>query len=927
VGRAQRRLLVRRAAAGHAADRVAQLNPARGFGLDGAVVPGLLLLVARDLALHDPPRVLAWRLAHDARLAAAFGWLGPLVPAPSGAWDRDPIALALAGLATLLALAYAALAAAGARARARAAVIALGALVLVVLPSAALVAMGVAGERPYGQDGGVVQLPLALDRILSGQSPYAADYSATMLGRQARVSSFWDELGGNPILRHHAYLPGTHLVMLPFHLASKAAFGSFDPRVVTLLFYLLSVLLAARLPAGDDARLAAAGVAALNPLLYWHQIFGANDLVFVSMLLAAVLLARAERRVASGALLGLACATKQLAWPFAPFLLAALAGARSFRDFGAAPAWRRLAAPAAAALLVFALVVAPVALLDLRAFWADVFVYNAGLKGGDNYPIGGTPGFGAANFLVYFGCVRDLRDYFPFSVFFPPLAALGLVLLRAQLRDGRPEWALATGGTALVAALYVSRVVHPNYLIAAALCLPLAALATRRGADLALAPLLLLAVAVEVVENAVFRTTWEQLSAAGLLARASGLAAALAPRAGPSLTHDPLGLLVGATAAGLGVLYLSLAVCAAGRRARLVTLGAAFVLVVALPTLLLSWISNRTGLVRAQDPTVVQLEADAGRLVERHSPFTAPPETAPLGREAYSSSFRLDPPAELLPQSPLLPPGLSVSTAAARALGMRDPRVLSLAALLVLAGALAAVFDGAARLSIVAVALFAPPLALGTVLGAPVAASLAALVAAWTAGRTGHARVAGALLGVAAALDHRTLLAAPFLLPVGAHPRMGRGVVAAVAAYVAVVAPVALLDLRAFLARVSEPAPTGPGLGLANLLAYRGAEGVATTLVPLGTLVALGALLWLLTRRWSAVARAGLAALVGIVLAPALGADAVAVPIVLLALGAFGSASHERESEADGQNEGPGETDTARTNAGGTELEGGRLAP
>jgi hypothetical protein len=50
------------------------------------------------------------------------------------------------------------------------------------------------------------------------------------------VSSFWDELGGNPILRHHAYLAGNAPVMLPFHLASKAVFGFFDPRCVTLLF-------------------------------------------------------------------------------------------------------------------------------------------------------------------------------------------------------------------------------------------------------------------------------------------------------------------------------------------------------------------------------------------------------------------------------------------------------------------------------------------------------------------------------------------------------------------------------------------------------------------------------------------------------------------------------------------------------------------
>ena len=886
-----------RAAAGHAADRVAQLKPARGFGLDGAVVPGLLLLVARDLALYDPPRVLAWRLAHDARLAAAFAWLGPLAPAPSGAWDRDPVALALAALATLLALAYAALAAAGARARARAVVIALGALALVVLPSAALVAIGVAGERPYGQDGGVVQLPLALDRILAGQSPYAADYSDTMLGRQARVSSFWDELGGNPILRHHAYLPGTHLVMLPFHVASRAAFGSFDPRVATLLFYLLSVLLAARLPAGDDARLAAAGVAALNPLVYWHQIFGANDVVFVAMLLAAVLLARAERRVAAGALLGLACATKQLAWPFAPFLLAALAGARAFRDWASASTWRRLAPPLGAAAAVFLLVVAPIALLDLHAFWADVFVYNAGLKGGDNYPIGGTPGFGAANFLVYFGCVRDLRDYFPFSVFFPLLAALGLLLLRAQMRDGRPEWALATGSTALLATLYFSRVVHPNYLIAAALSLPLAVLATRRGAELALAPLLLLALAVEVVENAVLRTTWEQLSDAGFVARASGLAAALAPRAGPSLTRDPLGLLLGATAAGLGILCLSLAVTGAGRRAHLGVLGAAFALAVGAPTLLLAFVSTRTGLVRAQDPTPVQLEADAGRLAERRSPFTPPPESTPRGREAYSSSFRLDPPAEFVPRSPLVPPGLSVLTVAARGLGARDPRALSLVALVALAAALAASLDGVARVAAGAIALLAPPLALGTVLGAPVAASLAGLVAAWAVGRAGHHRAAGVLLGLAMALDHRALLAAPFLLPGGARPRGARAVVAAAVAYGAVVAPVALLDLPAFLARVLSAAPAGPGLGLANLLAYRGAEGVATALAPVGTLAAIGTVVWLLTRRWSALARAAIATLTGIVVAPAVGADAVAAPIVLLALAAFASAEGQGETE------------------------------
>ena len=516
-------------------------SPGRRFPLDGAVVPGLLLLLARDLALHDPLRVLAWRLTHDSRLAEAAGPFAALLPAATGALDRDPLAQALAAVAVLCALGYAALAAFDARPALRAMAIGAATLLLVVGPSAAFVAIGQAAERPYGQDGGVVQLPLAIDKILAGESPYGADYSGTILAKQARASSFWDEWGGNPILRHHAYLPGTHLLMAPFQLLSRAVLGFFDPRLVTLLFYGLAIVLAARVPREAPARLAAAGVAALNPLVYWHQVFGANDVMFVTMLLGVVLLARRERRVPAAALLGLACATKQLAWPFAPFLLLALSGARSFSELLPAAAWKRLLAPIAVLLAVFLAVVAPVAALDFRAFWGDIVVYNVGLPGGDNYPLGGTPGFGFANFLIYFGRVASLRDYFPFSVFYALLIPLGLLLVRSQLRSGRVEWALATGSAALVASLYFSRVVHPNYLIPAAILLPLAVLALRRAPDLALAPLLLLAVAVEISENALLRTTWEQAAAAELPRRLGGLWATLAPRCRASAVERSAG--------------------------------------------------------------------------------------------------------------------------------------------------------------------------------------------------------------------------------------------------------------------------------------------------------------------------------------------------------------------------------------------------
>ena len=870
--------------------RKRRLSTPRPPGVDGAVVPGLLLLLARDMALHDPPRVLAWRLTHDPRVAEAAGWLGPLLPAPGGWLDRDPVALLLAALATLLALAYALLAAAGGRPAARAGVIGLGAVLLVALPSAAFIGMGAATDRPYGQDGGVVQLPLAIDRILAGESPYGADYSSTILARQARVSSFWDELGGNPILRHHAYLPGTHLVMLPFHLAGRALFGGFDPRVVTLLFYALVTALAARFPVSVEGRLCASGIAALNPLVYWHQIFGANDLVFVAMVLGAVLLARARRRVDAGLLLGLACATKQLAWPFAPFLLVALSGARSFADLAGAAAWRRLCGPAAAAAAVFVAVVAPVAALDFRAFWGDIVVYNVGLPGGDNYPFGGTPGFGFANYLLYFGRVVDLRDYFPFSVFYALLVPLGFLLLRAQLRDGHPEWALATGSTALVASLYFSRVVHPNYLIPVAVVLPLAVLARRRGADVALAPLLLLALAVEVAESAVFRTAWEQAAAADLPARVGGMAAALAPKTGPSLTKDPLGLLFSATAAGFGVLYLALAVCGAPRRLRMAVTAAAATFTIGVPAVVLAGIGSRTGVVRAQDPAVVQAQADGGRLLAGRSPYSPPFEASPRGRQAVSESFRIDPPEELLPSRPLLPPGPSVLAGLARAVGVRDMRLVAVFALGVLAAVAAVGFEGRRRRAVLALALLAGPMALGTVLGSPVALSLAALVGAWAAGRQGVGLGVGLLAGAAVALDHRAALVVPFLMHVpGSRGTALKAVAGALIAYLSMVAPVAFLDPGAFVSRLGERAVPGPGLGLFNLLAYRGAEASAGALVlaALAPLLSLGIALWLLRRTWPPLALAGSASLVGILLAPTASAEAVAVPLMLLGLAAM----------------------------------------
>jgi Glycosyltransferase family 87 len=657
------------------------------------------------------------------------GGLALLAPRPSGELDRDPIALLLAALAVGLALLYLVLALGGARARTRALVLGLAASLLVMAPTAAFVAMGAATDRPYGQDGGVVQLPLAIDRILSGQSPYGADYSGTILGKEARVSSFWEPYGGNPILHHHAYLPGTHLLSLPFHLGGRALFGFSDPRFVSLAAWLGAIALAARLVSGPERKLAAAALVAVNPLVYWQQIFGANDIVFVALLLGAVALARAERPILAGAVLGLACATKQLAWPFAPFLLGHLSGAASWRELQSRPALRRLLRPALAAAAVFAVVVLPVAALDFRAFYGDIVAYNVGLPGGDNYPLGGTPGFGFANFLIYFGRVASLRDYVPFGFFYLLLVPLGLLLLGRQLRDGRAVTVLFSGSVALLASIYFSRVAHPNYLIAAAILLPLAALSGSISAEAVLAPLLLLALGVEIAENAVFRTTWEQAAAANLPARLGGLASMLAPRAGPALTTDPLGLLFSATAAGLAIVSLVAAAVGARARWRLLLVAIAAVLIVAVPAIVLVTVGDRTGIRRGQDPWIVQVPADAARLAGAESPYTKPLPTSPRGREAWATSFRLEPPRELLPERPLVPAGAAALAVPARAIGWRDPRLLSMAGLVLILVLVSRVVPDD-RLGVVfASTALVPAVACGVVFGSPALLPLTALVA------------------------------------------------------------------------------------------------------------------------------------------------------------------------------------------------------
>ncbi len=677
---------------------------------------------------------------------------------------------------------------------------------------------------------------------------------------------------------------------MPFYIASKAALGVFDARFVTLVAYLLATWLAALLFETGPHRLMAAGIAALNPLVYWHQIFGANDLLFVALLLAAWLAVARGRPRLAGLLLGLACATKQLAWPFAPFLLLHLSGARQWSEILARETWRRLRGPLWLAAVTFAAVVGPVAALDPKAFYADIVVYNVGLPGGDNYPLGGTPGFGFANFLIYFGRVSSLREYFPFGVFYVLLVPLGLLLVREQFRDGGLPRAFLNGSLALLASLYFSRVVHPNYLIPLAVILPLAVLARGRGVDGAVVPLSLLAIGVGAVENGVFRLTWDQAVATSWPKTLTGFAAALIPRSAAGLTADPIGLGFSALAAGLALVYLMVSALGGPRRLRLALVALAALLVVALPTVLVVSISERTG-IRGQDSWLVQAQADADRLRSGVSPYAEPPADRPEGREAWSSSFRLEPARLLVPDRPTVPLGTAVLVAGVQTLGHRDPRWIVLLALAA-AGALlvrSAPAEGRPlALGMVTVVL---PVAFGAIFGTPVACAALLVSAAGPASAQSRPVLAGVLLAVAAAMSGLVWAALPFfLLPFFGEESpasIRRRGIAFVTTLLALGLPVALLDPRSFSHALARAGEMAPGLGLVNVVLYLGAENepVSRMFFAAAPLIVLAVVVWL----WRVgggrpEGRAAVAALLCLLLIPSVTPEAVALPILLAAL-------------------------------------------
>jgi hypothetical protein len=314
----------------------------------------------------------------------------------------------------------------------------------------------------------------------------------------------------------------------------------------------------------------------------------------------------------------------------------------------------------------------------------------------------------------------------------------------------------------------------------------------------------------------------------------------LAPRAGPTLTRDPLGLLFSAIACGLGIALLVAGALRAQRRWRARVLGLAVVLLAIVPTWIVMTVGRVSGTPRVQDEWAAKAwpETDGAR---------------PSLREAWSVSFRKDPPGPLPTETPT--PGARALARALGALGMRDPRLLTLLAAVAVALLIARLGPGDTALERVAASVVLPPALVGAVFGS------------------------GALVMFALALGVTGVAARYARRPVG--PVLA-GVIAALV----------ITGAASRLIGVAMVAPSlGPGLGLSNFRLYAGATPGTPDLAgpALALLAAIAAIV--LARRASLdgprlLGGAAALLLTALWLAPRASPDDVVVPIALLAMAA-----------------------------------------
>lgn len=305
-------------------------------------------------------------------------------------------------------------------------------------------------------DGGVHQVEMASEAVLSGENPYRISYDRPPASRSPdSAREGWRRLGydTNPALDHLTYPPGPICVSIPFLWASRHALGFYDQRIVYLLAaFALALVLASMAPPGPPRRMVVVATLA-SPLLGRYLENGRSDILVLLPLAVFGKLLLERRWLGASIALGVALTMKQFALFALPFLfLAAYLDAGRSAGKAARRLWPSLAVPLA--------VMAPFLVWDAGAMIEDVFLWlNAG-----GYPVRWN-GFGLTPLAYGLGLVREPSGPNPYGFLSLPLLLLSAAGLGLWVyRKPTPRRTLVASGALLYVALFTARAFAPSYL-------------------------------------------------------------------------------------------------------------------------------------------------------------------------------------------------------------------------------------------------------------------------------------------------------------------------------------------------------------------------------------------------------------------------------------------------------------------------------
>lgn len=273
----------------------------------------------------------------------------------------------------------------------------------------------------YGVHDIILQQEAAIRYVIHGKNPYKETYFSTPM-----QDWHYSDTEVNPALYHFVMEPVYLFFAVPFYYLSNHTIGYFDGRIPLLFLFVSLLILAFLLVKDEEKRRTLVTLLAFNPAMLGYTLEGRSDIYMFAFMFGGLFLLSKNKIFWAGIPVAFAFMVKQSIWPFFPLYLLYLVFF----------AWREkkrvssvivfLLKNLSGFLVVCAICMLPFLVWDSKAYLDSTIFYLAG-NDVHSYPISG---YGLGMVLHQFGIIKNVHDYYPFTIWqvilgLPALGILG----------------------------------------------------------------------------------------------------------------------------------------------------------------------------------------------------------------------------------------------------------------------------------------------------------------------------------------------------------------------------------------------------------------------------------------------------------------------------------------------------------------------